>query len=162
VSPGYFEVFKIGLKRGRTFTDHDSGGAPPVAIINESLAKQFWPDGDPLNDRLVIGKGVMREFNDEPERQIVGVVGDVRDNGLDSDPAPTMYIPQAQQSDLANALNVRLSPLAWVVRSRVDPNSIAGAVQEQLRQAIGLPVADVRSMNEVVSRSVSRERFNML
>src|SRR5262249_23199883 len=162
VSPGYFEVFKIAVKRGRSFTDRDVGGAQPVAIINETLAKQFWPDGDPLNERMVIGKGVMREFADEPERQIVGIVADVRDGGLDSDPNPTMYIPQAQQSDLANALNVRIAPMAWVVRSRVDPSSLAGAVQEQLRQATGLPVAQVRSMNEVVSRSTSRERFNML
>ena len=56
-------------------------------IINEAMARQFWPKGDPLNDRLIIGRGVMREFADEPERQIIGIVGDVRDGGLNSDPA---------------------------------------------------------------------------
>ena len=79
VSPGYFEVFKIPVRRGRTFTDRDTAGAPAVAIINEAMAKQFWKDGDPLNDRIVIGRGVMREFADEPERQIIGVVADSRD-----------------------------------------------------------------------------------
>ena len=68
------------------------------------MAKQFWPKSDPLNDRLIIGRGVMQEFADEPERQIIGVVGDVRDGGSNNDPQPTMYIPQAQVPDAANAL----------------------------------------------------------
>jgi putative ABC transport system permease protein len=162
VSPGYFEVFKIAVKRGRTFTDNDTSSSPPVAIINEAMAKAFWKDGDPLADRLVIGKGVMREFESEPERQIIGVVSDVRDGGLNRDPRPTMYIPQAQVPDAANALNVRLSPMAWVVRTRADPRALGGAVQEQLRQVTGLAASEVRPMDEIVSRSTSRQRFNML
>jgi putative ABC transport system permease protein len=161
VSPGYFEVFKIPVKQGRSFSDRDDGHAPGVVIINEAMARQFWPKADPLNDRLIIGRGIMREFADEPERQIIGVVADVHDNGLNSDPNPTMYIPQAQLPDLANALNVRLTPIAWVVRTQGDPHSLSTPIQEQLRQATGLPVTDVRSMGEVVSLSTSRERFNM-
>ncbi|HEY7216699.1 MAG TPA: ABC transporter permease [Thermoanaerobaculia bacterium] len=167
VSPGYFEVFKIPVKRGRSFNEHDDGGAPPVVVINEAMARQYWPEksgpkGDPVGERLIIGRGVMREFADEPERQIIGVVGDTRDGGLNSDPAPTMYIPQAQVPDAANALNVRLTPIAWVVRTRVEPLTLSGQIQEQLRQATGLPVSDVRSMDQVVSNSTSRQRFNML
>jgi predicted permease len=161
VSPGYFEVFKIPVRRGRSFNERDDGRAPAVAIINETMARQFWPDGDPLNDRLLIGRGVMPEFDAEPERQIIGVVGDTRDGGLNSDPAPTMYIPQAQVPDAANALNISLAPIAWVVRTRSEPREVSQAVEEQLRQAAGLPVSDVRSMSEVVSRSTSRQRFNM-
>jgi ABC-type antimicrobial peptide transport system permease subunit len=72
-----------------------------------------------------------------------------------------MYIPQAQVPDAANALNVRLTPIAWVVRTQTEPHAVSAAVQEQLRLATGLPVTDVRSMGEVVSLSTSRERFNM-
>lgn len=161
VSPGYFEVFKIPVKRGRSFSDRDDSHAPGVVIINEAMARQFWPKADPLNDRLIIGRGIMREFADEPERQIIGVVADVHDNGLNSDPNPMMFIPQAQVPDAANALNVRLTPIAWVVRTQGDPHSLSTPIQEQLRQATGLPVTDVRSMGEVVSLSTSRERFNM-
>jgi len=125
------------------------------------MAKQFWPDGDPLNDRILIGRGAMPEFDAEPERQIIGIVGDTRDGGLNNDPGPTMFIPQAQVPALANALNVRLTPMAWVVRTAGGPHLVSSAVQEQLRQATGLPVTDVRSMGEVVSLSTSRERFNM-
>jgi putative ABC transport system permease protein len=162
VAPGYFEVFKMTVKRGRAFTDRDAAGAPPVVVINETMAKQFWKEGDPLTDRLVIGRGIMREFASEPDRQIIGVVSDVRDRGLNNDPGPTMYIPQAQVPDLVNALNVRITPVAWVIRTRVEPYSLSAAIQEQLRQATGLPVSEIRSMNDVVSRSTSRERFNML
>ncbi|HMF60476.1 MAG TPA: ABC transporter permease [Vicinamibacterales bacterium] len=161
VSPGYFDVFKIPLKRGRQFTERDNSGAPGVVIINEAMARQFWPKADPLNDRLVIGRTVMREFKDEPDRQIIGIVGDTRANGLNDDPNPTMYIPQAQVPDAANALNVALTPIAWVVRTQGDPHSVSAPVQEQLRQVTGLPVTDVRTMAEVVSLSTSRERFNM-
>jgi putative ABC transport system permease protein len=161
VSPGYFETFKIPVRRGRTFTERDDARAPGVVIINESMAKRFWKDGDPLTDRLVIGRSVMREFASEPERQIIGVVADVRDNGLNNDPGPKMYVPQAQLPDLANALNVRLTPMAWIVKTQVPPMSLSTQVQEQLRQATGLPVSDVRAMDEVVARSMSRDRFNM-
>jgi ABC-type antimicrobial peptide transport system permease subunit len=104
----------------------------------------------------------MREFKDEPERQIIGVVGDVRDGGLNRDPGPTMYIPQAQVPDAANALNVRISTMAWVVRTQGDPHPLLPAIQEQLRQSTGLPVSDIRSMDDVVSLSTGRQRFNML
>jgi predicted permease len=160
-SPGYFDVFRIPVKRGRAFTDRDNSVAPGVVVINEAMAREYWPDGDPLNDRLVIGRGVMKEFATESERQIIGIVGDTRDGGLNSEPAPAMYIPQAQVPDAVNALNVSISPLAWVVRTEGNPILVSTQVQEQIRQATGLPVSDVRSMEEVVSRSTSRQRFNM-
>jgi len=163
ISPGYFDVFKMQIKRGRDFTYQDNAAGPPVVIINEAMAKQYWVRGDdPLNSRLVIGRGVMREFAAEPERQIIGIVGDVRDNGLNIDPQPRMYIPQGQVPDAVNALNLRISSLAWVVRTQVAPLTLSSRIQEELRQVTGLAVADVRSMDEVVSRSTSRSRFNTL
>ena len=162
VSPGYFDVFKIPIIKGRGFTDRDGAAAPPVAIINESMAKQYWKTGDPLNDRLTIGRGIMREFAAEPDRQIIGVVADSKDNGLNQDPGPKMFTPQAQEPDLVNQLNTRLSPVVWVVRTRAEPLSMSAAAQQQLRAATGLPVSDIRSMDQVVSRSTSREQFNSL
>lgn len=162
VSPGYFEVFRIHIMRGRTFTERDSHGATPVVIINEAMARKFWPKGDPLQDRLLIGKGVMPQLNDEPDRQIIGVVADQRDGSLNQDPGPEMYLPNGQVTDGIQALNVKLTPLAWVIRTRTEPIKMRAAVEEQLRQVSGLPVSDIRAMDEVVSRSTSRERFHML
>jgi putative ABC transport system permease protein len=161
VSPGYFEVFRIPITRGRSFTDHDDTGGVPVVIINEAMARQFWPEGNALQARLTIGRGVMREFAAEPDRQVIGIVGDTRDNGLNADPQPRMFIPQAQVPDAANALNVRLSPMAWVVRTRPTPQTVSQAIQEELRRATGLPVSNVQTMSEIISLSTSRQRFNM-
>jgi putative ABC transport system permease protein len=161
-SPAYFDVFKIPLLRGRAFTDQDSAGGPPVAIINQAMAKQFWPNGDPLADRIIIGQGVGEDFKDPP-RQIIGVVGDVRDNGLNRDPGPTMYIPQAQVPDGINALNSRLVPLAWIVRTRVEPHSLIPAIQKELSDVSGgLALAPIRTMDEVVSRSTANTDFNTM
>jgi len=161
VSPGYFEVFKIPVKRGRTFTTRDTAASPPVVIINEAMARQFWPKGDPLSDRMAIGRGGMREFAAEPDRQIIGVVADSRDGSLNDEPGPKMWVPQAQVPDLANALNIRITPMAWVVRTAGEPYALSGQIQEALRQTTGLPVSDVRTMTDVVSRATSREQFNM-
>ena len=161
VSPGYFEVFEIPVKRGRSFTDRDTSTSTPVVIINEAMARQYWPNADPMADRLVIGKGVMREFEAEGERQVVGIVADIRNDGLDTEPQPQMWIPQAQIPDAANALNISLTPMSWIVRTQVPPQSLATAIQEHLRQATGLPVTDVQSMDEIATLSVSRQRFNM-
>lgn len=161
ITPGYFDVFKIPVKRGRDFTDRDDSVGPPVVVINEAFANEFFKDQDPLNNRLTIGKGVMREFATEQERQIIGVVGDTRDGGLQQRPQPAMYIPQAQVPDAANALNLGLAPVGWVVRTQSDPYAMSEAIQESIRQSTGLPVSQVRSMADVVVRSTSRQRFNM-
>src|SRR5262249_5333557 len=126
------------------------------------MAQQFFKDADPLSERLLIAGGLMRELNNEPARQIIGVVGDVRDAGLNNDPGPRMYIPQGQVVEGMNSLTLRIMPIAWAVRTKVQPYSLSGAIQEQLRQASGLPVSDIRSMDDVVARSMSRQRFNML
>src|SRR5215211_5245805 len=72
-----------------------------------------------------------------------------------------MYIPQAQVPDPVNALNVQITPMAWIVRTRTDPYASSVAVQETLRQATGLPVSEVRTLDEVMTRSMSRQQFNM-
>jgi putative ABC transport system permease protein len=162
VSPGYFEVFHIHIIRGRSFTERDNHAGAPVVIINEAMARQFWPKGDPLQDRILIGKGVMPQLDNEPPRQIIGVIADQRDGALNQDPQPEMYIPNGQATDAIQALNVKLTPLAWVIRTHGEPMKLRAAVEEQLRQISGLPVSDIRAMEEVVLRSTSRERFHML
>ena len=155
-------MFKIPVRRGRVFTERDDGGAPPVVVINEAMASQFWPDDDPLDDRITIGRGVMEQFANEPERQIIGVVADIRDGGINQDPRPMMYVPQGQLTDGANALNLEIAPMGWIVRTQTSPQALSEVIQEELQLVSGLPVSDVRTMDEVVSRSTSRQRFNML
>jgi predicted permease len=161
VSPRYFEVFKIPIIRGRDFRDSDNASAPGVVIINETMARRFWPDSDPLQDRLIIGRGMRPEYDNDPVRQIIGIAGDVRDTGLERDARPAMYVPVAQVPDGVTTLNVKLLPIVWIVRTQQQPYSVNERVQSELREASGgLPVARVRTMEEVVAESTARQRFN--
>jgi putative ABC transport system permease protein len=161
-SPGYYKLFKIPVLRGREFNDHDTAAAPPVALINAELAKQYFPNQNPVGQQILIGHGVGPEF-EEPARQIVGVVGSVHEGGLGRDPGSLMIVPDAQMTDGVTKLNGSFVPLRWMVRTHGDPRQLAAAIAEQLRIASGgFPVARVRTMDEVVSRSTSRESFNML
>ncbi len=164
-SAGYFDLFRIPVIRGRAFNDRDDGGAPRVAVINQAMARRFWPEypqgRDPLEDRLILGKGYGPEF-EEPARQIVGIVGDVHDSGLNQNPAPMVYVPMAQVTNGITALAARAASIAWIVRTRAMPHTLRSAIEDQLRQAAGgLPLENVRSMEEVRAQSTAREDFNM-
>jgi putative ABC transport system permease protein len=162
MSPGYFDVFRIPILRGRDFTDQDAAGSGGVVIINQTMARKYWPKSDPLREQLVIGRGVGPAFAEGP-RQIIGIVGDVRDGALNQDPQPTMYIPFAQVPDGVAALNARLTALGWVVRTRGEPHASSTAIQKELREASGgLPVARIKSMDEIVVQSTARSDFNMM
>jgi putative ABC transport system permease protein len=161
ISPGYFDVFRIPLLHGRHFTDRDDAAAGRVVVINEGLAKQYWPNGDAVGQRILIGKGVGPEFT-EPAREIIGVVGDVRNQGLGSNPDPIMYIPVAQVTDGVTALNNKIIPLTLLARTKIQPFSLSEDIQREIRAASGgLPVAHIRSMEQVRGESTSRSDFNM-
>jgi putative ABC transport system permease protein len=158
VSPGFFDVFRIPLKRGRTFTGRDDAGAPQVAVINEKMARQYWKDRDPLQSRIVIGRGEWQE----KQRQIVGIVGDVRDLSLDVPPRPIMYVPTAQLTDKETALYAQIAASSWVVRTQLESRALIPAVREQLRQATGLPAGEAHTMDQILRISTNRQRLNML
>jgi putative ABC transport system permease protein len=157
VSAGYFNTLKIPLLRGRSFTDADRLGSPDVAIINQAMARQLWPAGDPLNSRILIAKGLGPRL-EEPVRQIVGVVGDVHDDALNSGPVPAVFVPVAQRPDARMIGN----SVAWAIRVRGESSALTSAIRNELREATGLPVPPMRSMQEVVAKSTARQDFNML
>jgi len=161
-SPGYFSVFKIPISRGRDFTEQDNGAAPGVVLIDEAMAKKYWPNQNPIGQQILIGKGVGPQFTELP-RQIIGVVSDVRDGGLNRDPNPLMIVPVAQVTDGMTALNANIGPMMWMVRTHGDPHQYISAITQQLRLASGgFPVAHVRPMTEIVVQSTARQDFNML
>lgn len=155
VSVGYFDAFRIPVLRGCDFTDGDEGGSL-VAIINQTLAKQYWPNSDPLHDRILIGR------NQAP-REIIAVVGDVRDAALNLQPRPMLYFPIEQMTDQETANLTQTISWAWIIRTRAAPLSLSSALQDTLRQASGgLPVAHVRTMGDTVSRSTAAGDFETL
>jgi len=161
-SPDFFRTFGIPLQRGRLFTETDTGGSAPVLIVNAAMARKFWPNGDAIGQQITIGKGLGPEF-DDPTRQIVGIVGDVRENGLDSRPPPVMYLPAAQVPDAITRLGNTVVPLTWIVRTAANPLALTPSIEREfLAVDRQLAIARVRTMQQVVGESMARQSFNML
>jgi putative ABC transport system permease protein len=150
VTPTYFGTMGIPLRRGRQFTDADRAGQLPVAIISESVARQFWPKGD------AIGKRIAYPF-DSPWLTIVGVVPDTKQDDLRDTARTSMYVPWAQRAGIGgNEM--------WVVASaRGEPAPLARTIRAVVRDVDRtVAVSDVRTMEAVLSESVQRTRFTVL
>jgi predicted permease len=161
VSNAYFKALEIPLRKGRVFNERDARNAPQVVVINEAFARKYWPKGEPIGERIVIGKGMGPDFKDEP-REVVGIVGDVKEGGL-GNPAPeVMYIPLAQLRDSFMTLNNKIIPMTWIVKTAVSPLTLAEQVTKQMQAADGqLAVAHIRPVEEVISEATARQDFNM-
>ena len=148
ITPGYLRAMRIPLLRGREFDERDIATAPAVALVNESMAGQFWPGEDPIGKRFRMGdtKG--------PWKTVVGVVGDVLHKGLDAPHTIQVYLPNTQFTD---------SLVILAVRTSNEPASIAAEVRSEI---VGLdpqvPISAVATMDEVVSASVANQRFGAL
>jgi putative ABC transport system permease protein len=151
ITPDYFQVLRTPLLRGRFFTDADNADAPPVAIINDALAKKYWPNEDALGKRIT--------FSDprKPDPKwitIVGIVRSLRHRGLDVDPAPEYYLPFTLDPERSMVL---------AVRSAQDPRSLASAIRREI-QSIDpdLPLANIRTLENVTADSVAPRRMSMI
>ena len=122
VSPHYFQVFKIPLLRGRVFTERDVANAERVVIINGAMATKYWGKENPIGQIMVIAKGLGPQFEDPP-RQVVGIVGNVREKGLENEGVEVMYIPQSQMPEGLTALANSVIPLSWAIRTATEPMS---------------------------------------
>jgi predicted permease len=162
VSPGYFRTLEMPLLRGRGIAERDAGGSPLVVVINDAMAKKYWPKEDPLGKVIVIGKGIGPLF-EEPPREIVGIVGDVPETGLTHRDVCVMYVPQAQVANGLTELASGVIPLAWVVRTEGDPLALRRAVEREMRGvAAGIPAARFRTMDEIVWTSLARQNALLL
>ncbi len=162
VSPHYFSVFKIPLLRGRFLNQRDVANSAKVVLINQAMAKKYWPKENPVGAVITIGKGLGPQFDDAP-RQIVGIVGNVRETGLGDTDTGVMYVPQSQIPEGLTQLANSALPLAWCIRSSLDPNSIKTSVQREFQAVDGqMPVSKIRTMEQVISEGVARQQFNML
>jgi putative ABC transport system permease protein len=162
VSAHYFTAFKIPLLRGRVFSEHDSGNSARVIVINEAMAKKYWQKEDPIGQSMTLGTGLGPEF-EEPARTIVGIVGNVRENGLTDSNQGVMYVPAGQVTNGLTQLANKVLPLSWVVRTSQEPTALAPAIQREFLAVDGqLPVSKFRTMEQVISESTARANFTML
>jgi putative ABC transport system permease protein len=148
VTPDFFSALRVPLVKGRSISAQDGPEAPPVVVISERMARDNWPGQDPIGKHVRLGPSERHE----PERQIVGVVGDIRSSPFVPNPDPTTYVPFAQAPEPSSAL---------VVRTSGDPAILAAAVIAQV-QSIDPdePAYDVRSLEQIVSDNVSGVDFS--
>ena len=147
VSPEYFRVMSVPLLIGRTFTPHDIGSSPRVTVISKALAHVYFPNQDPIGKHLVFGM----PWNVGTEREIVGIVGDVHDGTLGKDAGPMMYVPYDQApfwgAMVVSRTSLRAGEFAAAVRRD------AGAIDKDL------PVNEITSLPDAISKSVAQPRF---
>jgi putative ABC transport system permease protein len=144
VTPGYFETMRIPVRAGRPIAANDTPLAPPVLVVNATLARQFWPNESPLGKRIALS-------GETKWREIVGVVGDVKHYALDGETRPEMYFPLAQEPSGA---------LSIVVRTANAPENLAGAARRKLAEIDkSQPIAGIQTLEEVLSLSVAQPRL---
>ena len=148
VSPDYFKTMGIPLLRGRAFIERDDEKAPVVAVVNETLARRYWPNEDPIGKRLTLGVDKLGP------REVVGIVGDVKQSELSEPARPEMYTPYSQ------------APwpfMAVAIRAHTDPHAVAGALRAAVRRLDpDQPPGEVKAIQDYVSRSIATPRFTAL
>jgi putative ABC transport system permease protein len=149
VTTGYFDTMGISLVRGSLFTEEHKQGTPDVTIINETMARKFWPGEDPIGKRINLG-----DPKTTPWLTIIGIVQDVRQKALDMEPYPQMYAPYAQFPTRSMTL---------VARTHGSPSALVPSIRGELAQMDkDQPLFNVRTMDQVMAESIARQRFNML
>ena len=162
VSPDYFRTLQVPLLRGRGVTERDTGSGPLVVVINDAMAKKYWPKEEALGKVIVLGRGLGPQFVEGP-REIVGIAGNVTETGLAEHGQSVMYVPQSQITNGVTELAGGIVPLAWVVRTAGDPLALRTIVEREMRTIdAALPVGRLRTVDSVVSQSLARENFNTL
>ena len=147
ISPDYFKVLQSTLLRGRSFTEGDEDGKPPVAIIDESTARKYWPTRDPLGRRVRFGRDPTK-----PWTTVVGIVKDIKSDGLDIDGVPHIYVSTYQDSS---------KQLSVVLRTSLPATLLEPQIRHEIQSIDpGLPVFNVSSMNDILDRSLASRRFS--
>ncbi len=148
ISPDYFKAMGIPLLRGRPFTPDDREKSPMVAIVDQKFVDRYFPDQDPIGQGIDVGNGTDGFY------KVVGVVGSVRHDSLDSNPSPTMYIPYTQDV---------FSNMWVVVRAKGEPTQLSASARQAVRDIDnGLPAFAMTPLTDVVSESIAQRRFSML
>ena len=148
----YFETIGIPLTRGRFFTDEDRMSTPQVAVITEAAAKQYFPNEDPIGKRITLGWG--RDGGKfHAGGEVVGIIGDVKDAGLDEPDPPQIYLPYSQWP---------VQSMSVILQTAVTPETVAEPARHAVYSIDGnLPVGNVRTLQQLVARSISQPRFYM-
>lgn len=161
VTAHYFDALQIPILAGRAFTPSDNHSSAPVVIVNQQFVRTYFKDENPIGQHIHIGAMMGPGFED-PVREIIGVVGDVKQSGLDA-PAPgIMYLPPSQIPDRLTQMGNGLLGMSWVVRTRSAHVDVATPARAIFMDNAHAPLLSIAPLSEVVSASVAQQRFNMV
>ena len=153
VSAGYFQTLGIGLKEGRYFDEHDTGNSLPVVVVNETLARQYWPDESALGKRIKLGFPA-----NAPWLTIAGIVADVRQMGMDAPVKAEMYIPYRQIANYA-----WFAPRDLVIRTSGEPLALVAAVRQEIYAVDpNEPLSNIATMEELLTEETGSRRIGMI
>jgi putative ABC transport system permease protein len=152
-SPGYFHAMGIRILSGREFNEFDRAGGERVAIVNETMARQYWPNQNPLGKQIRPGRS--RESN--PWHTVIGVVSDIHHFGLGAKPRPTLFLPFLQLPAAYEQLLGRTTAVA--IRGSIDPSSLAQPIRRALTELDPDLASEIRPMGEIISESIAPQRF---
>ena len=159
--PDYFRAMGIGLRAGRDFTERDTPDAPGVAIINETLAKKYWPSEDPVGKRITLDDP--RDSSQAPQwMTIVGVAANVKQHSWTDAPSNEIYVPFQQSGVFFTGVARQFTSMTVVIRTTVEARSLAASAQETVRALDrNLPVSNVVTMEQVIADTLWQPRFNL-
>jgi putative ABC transport system permease protein len=159
ITPNYFRAMSIPLLQGRFFLEADNIPSAGVVIINEALARKYFPYRNPIGKHLTITTGIVTPG----PREVIGIVGDVREYGLDNPAPPTLFVPAVHITDSATQLMNKVIPASLVMRAKVAPMSLRAAVQKEVFAVDSMKsLFNVRPLEELLADSLARRQFAML
>ena len=163
ISAHYFDALGIPLVEGRRFRTSDTHGSEPVVIVNQQIARDYFKQQNPIGQHIRIGAVMGPEFEDGM-RQIVGVVGDTKQEGLDAPAPEILYLPAAQIPDrmAQTGIGIGLAGASWIVRTKSSQVNVVTSARRIFMYSAHIPLLNVEPMRDVIRTSVARQRFMMM
>ncbi len=161
ITEHYFDALRVPVVSGRSFTQSDSHTSPPVLIVNQQFVRAYFKGENPIGQHIHIGAMMGPGFED-PIREIVGVVGDIKQTGLDQTAPGIMYLPSGQVPDQMTRMGNGLLGMSWIVRTKSSEVDIAGPARRIFMDNAHTPLLSVEPLDQVISASVAQQRFSMI
>jgi predicted permease len=161
ITPHYFNVLRVPIVAGRSFTESDTNGSVPVVVISQTLARRAFKNQSPVGQHIRIGDATDPRFKDDV-REIVGVVGDVRQEGLGAEAPSIFYLPVAQVPDKMMQEMSHLLGTSWVVRTKSAQTDVVPAIQRIFFENARVPLLDVEPLDKIIGASVAQQRFSLV
>lgn len=161
VSAHYFETLKVPVYSGRVLRTSDTHSSAPVVVVNHRFAEKYFPGENAVGQHIRIGVSMGPEMADQV-REIVGVVGDVKQVGLDTEAPGIMYLPMSQVPDVLTKMDAGLLGTSWAVRMKTHDVNVIDPIRQIFTQGEHVPLLNVQPLSGVISASVAQQRFSMI